>query len=499
MKKNYFLQTAILSVALLFGAVPSFGAVDMLQNGSFEDWSGDAPTAWNGNSTNIAASGVSKSTDARTGSNALALTVTSTSHKRYSSQAYRLKPGIEYSFSFWAKGQGDVRNAYYNTETKKYSTYSGYTTINSTEWTQVTYTFSLDTKEGEAEGDYELVFSVKSTAETGIIIDDAELIDPSAEVMLADPELAFTGITGDINKVLTDGSYNSAATSKSDATIVYSSSNTNIATIDQKGLVTLVAGGGSTVIKAEVAETDKYYSSAIQYTLTVTDLSKAKTFNKVTDGIVTEGTYLITYQASDDATSVMAMNATNEKDYFLNTEFDITEGQITTDNQSVMWEIAQQSDGNYSISNGTIFAGYKGSGNNAYVYDSYNSDECGWKISYDNTTNLFKIQSATATEKDRYLQYNTGSPRFACYTGGQKDITLYKMEDNSGITTTEVNSMKIINGKGHVTVVTDKPESVAIYNLAGAQVRQIELVEGNNIIDLPAGIYVIGHQKVVVF
>ena len=493
MKKNYFLQTAILSVALLFGAVPSFGAVDMLQNGSFEDWSGDAPTAWNGSKTNIAASGVSKSTDARTGSNALVLTVTSTSHKRYSTQAYRLKPGVEYTFSFWVKGKGDIRSAY---AIGSNYTYSEYSTINSTEWAQVSNTFSI--KE-ETEGDYELVFSVKSTAETGIIIDDAELIDPSAEVILADPELAFTGITGDINKVLTDGSYNSAATSKSDATIVYSSSNTNIATIDQKGLVTLVAGGGSTVIKAEVAETDKYYSSAIQYTLTVTDLSKAKTFNKVTDGIVTEGTYLITYQASDDATSVMAMNATNEKDYFLNTEFDITEGQITTDNQSVMWEIAQQSDGNYSISNGTIFAGYKGSGNNAYVYDSYNSDECGWKISYDNTTNLFKIQSATATEKDRYLQYNTGSPRFACYTGGQKDITLYKMEDNSGITTTEVNSMKIINGKGHVTVVTDKPESVAIYNLAGAQVRQIELVEGNNIIDLPAGIYVIGHQKVVVF
>ena len=157
MKKNYFLQTAILSVALLFGAVPSFGAVDMLQNGSFEDWSGDAPTAWDGNSTNIAASGVSKSTDARTGSNALVLTVTNDSHKRYSTQAYRLKPGIEYSFSFWAKGQGDVRNAYYNTETQKYSTYSGYTPINSTEWTQVTYTFSLDAEKGEAEGDYELV------------------------------------------------------------------------------------------------------------------------------------------------------------------------------------------------------------------------------------------------------------------------------------------------------------------------------------------------------
>ncbi len=59
--------------------------------------------------------------------------------------------------------------------------------------------------------------------------------------------------------------------------------------------------------------------------------------------------------------------------------------------------------------------------------------------------------------------------------------------------------MKVINGKGKITIVTDTPASVAIYALTGAQVRQLDLVEGTNIVELPAGIYVINRQKVVVF
>ena len=80
---------------------------------------------------------------------------------------------------------------------------------------------------------------------------------------------------------LTDGSYNSAATTESDATITYSSSNQEVATIDQQGLVTLLAGG-TTVIKAEVKETSTYKSEVIQYTLTVkepTIITGTVTFN----------------------------------------------------------------------------------------------------------------------------------------------------------------------------------------------------------------------------
>ena len=39
--------------------------------------------------------------------------------------------------------------------------------------------------------------------------------------------------------------------------------------------------------------------------------------------------------------------------------------------------------------------------------------------------------------KDRYIQWNSGSPRFACYTGTQKDIQLYRLSKSVTITSAE--------------------------------------------------------------
>lgn len=243
----------------------------------------------------------------------------------------------------------------------------------------------------------------------------------------SNPELTFSGITGDITKMLADGSYSSKATTKSDATIVYSSSNQEVATIDQQGTVTLLAGG-TTVIKAEVAETATFDASFVEYTLKVTDPAALKTFVKVTNDAVTEGKYIIVYQASDDANSVMALNTTNAGKFFGNTEIDLTENKIVTDDKTVMWDITLESDDHYSISNGNIFVGFKGNNNEAYIYNDYTIGECGWNFIYDENNKVFKIQNAGVN--NRYLQYNTGSPRFACYTGSQKHLTLYKQEDS---------------------------------------------------------------------
>lgn len=243
------------------------------------------------------------------------------------------------------------------------------------------------------------------------------------------PELAFTGITGDITKMLSDGSYSSKATTKSDATIVYSSSNQEVATIDQQGLVTLIAGG-TTVIKAEVAETATFDASFVEYTLNVTDPAALKTFVKVTNGSVTGGKYIIVYQASDDANSVMALNTTNAGKFFGNTEIDLTENKIVTDDKTVMWDITLESDDHYSISNGNIFVGFKGNNNEAYIYNDYTIGECGWNFIYDENNKVFKIQNAGVNT--RYLQFNANNNqyRFACYTGSQKHLTLYKQEDS---------------------------------------------------------------------
>lgn len=245
----------------------------------------------------------------------------------------------------------------------------------------------------------------------------------------SNPELTFSGITGDITKMLADGSYSSKATTKSDATIVYSSSNQEVATIDQQGTVTLLAGG-TTVIKAEVAETATFDASFVEYTLKVTDPAALKTFVKVTNGSVTGGKYIIVYQASDDANSVMALNTTNAGKFFGNTEIDLTENKIVTDDKTVMWDITLESDDHYSISNGNIFVGFKGNNNEAYIYNDYTIGECGWNFIYDENNKVFKIQNAGVNT--RYLQFNANNNqyRFACYTGSQKHLTLYKQEDS---------------------------------------------------------------------
>ena len=320
------------------------------------------------------------------------------------------------------------------------------------------------------------------------------------------PELTFTGITGDITKQLTDGSYSSAATSESDATIIYSSSNTEVATIDQEGLVTLV-GSGTTTIKAEVAETATYDAAFVEYTLKVVDPALVKTFTKVTNGSVTDSQYIIVYQESDEATSVMAMNTTNTENYFEYSEIDLTEGKIVTDDQSIIWDITTESDGNYSVSNNGIYVAYNGSNaekgnNNAYADEEYATERAGWKIEYDSENHVFLFKNAKVDT--RILQFNTNANqgRFACYRSAQGKITLYKLDEGpaTGVENVDVaNGMKIINGKGQVTIETTEAARVAVYALTGAQVRQLDLVEGTNVVELPAGIYVIGRQKVIVF
>lgn len=291
----------------------------------------------------------------------------------------------------------------------------------------------------------------------------------------SNPNLAFTGITGDVTKQLSEGSYSSAATSASDATIVYSSSNQEVATIAQDGLVTLVAGG-TTTIKAEVAETATYEASFVEYTLTVVDPAMIKTFAKVTSGAVTDGKYIIVYQDSDDATSVKAMNTTNEKSYFMYTDVDLTDGKIVTDDQSIIWDITTQANGSMSISNGdNIFVGYRGSGNNAYIYEAYTEENCDWTFTF--ADGLFTCANGSVT--NRLLQYNTNSPRFACYTGSQKNLTLYKLDSGKQAVTVAFNE---VNGNKEVfftesftynSAATATPERPISYSSSNQEVATI--------------------------
>ena len=84
----------------------------------------------------------------------------------------------------------------------------------------------------------------------------------------------------------------------------------------------------------------------------------------------------------------------------------------------------------------------------------------------------------------RVIQYNSSSPRFACYTGGQQKVALYKASTATGIN----------NAPQWNTTSTDK---VNVYTVTGVMVKR--LVERQQALQqLPKGIYIMNGQKVVI-
>lgn len=417
MKKNYFLHTAILLVALVCGTVPvwsqtykKISSIDELTDGKYVIAYGEEYAMTNENAGKF---------------------FTHTSISPIDNEIISPDASIIWEIATTANGKsiknGNIYVGFNGTKNTA-TAYSSFTAQNC-EFT-FSYKENVFLLNNVSSTDSRLQYNTSNPRFACYTGSQKDLtLYKLEETGKTNPELAFTGITGDITKMLSDGSYSSKATTKSDATIVYSSSNQEVATIDQQGLVTLIAGG-TTVIKAEVAETATFNASFIEYTLKVTDPAALKTFVKVTNDAVTEGKYIIVYQANDDANSVMALNTTNAGKFFGNTEIDLTENKIVTDDKTVMWDITLESDDHYSISNGNIFVGFKGNNNEAYIYNDYTIGECGWNFIYDENNKVFKIQNAGVNT--RYLQFNANNNqyRFACYTGSQKHLTLYKQEDS---------------------------------------------------------------------
>lgn len=134
--------------------------ITSLQNKSFETWSEGKPEAWVGGATNFAANRIQQYTgSSHTGSSAVQLINTGTSHNRFTSQAYSIEANTEYTVTYWVRGKGEVRNAVYRGG--GYSSYSAYTAVDSDQWQKITYKFQYTA----AVDDVELIFSVRNTGE----------------------------------------------------------------------------------------------------------------------------------------------------------------------------------------------------------------------------------------------------------------------------------------------------------------------------------------------
>ncbi|MEI6347739.1 MAG: YDG domain-containing protein [Bacteroidota bacterium] len=144
------------------------------------------------------------------------------------------------------------------------------------------------------------------------------------------------------------------------------------------------------------------------------------TFTKITSLTdLTDGYYVVAYGTT------FAMSNTNAGTFFASTSITPVSSVITNPTAAIVWKIQTHADGGRTIYNEATskYVSFTGTSNAAMAVASVTGGSERWTFAWSST--VFTVTNVTTTT--RLLKYNTASPRFACYTTGQQDITLYKM------------------------------------------------------------------------
>lgn len=166
--------------------------------------------------------------------------------------------------------------------------------------------------------------------------------------------------------------------------------------------------------------------------------SWATDYEKVTsaDGLEDGAKYLLVYENGNSSKALGAISNTSTK-YGTGVDVAVINNTISISNQAVAVLTLKASSSNWkfesSLDNKFL---YWGSGN-SLATDATGST---WSVSY---TNGAVTISHTGTTS-RTIRWNTGSPRFACYTSGQTAVALYK-EKAAG-------SSPVINAESNIAV-----------------------------------------------
>ncbi len=237
--------------------------------------------------------------------------------------------------------------------------------------------------------------------------------------------------------------------------------------------------------------------SQATHTLTIVDneapasYSGVGTFVKITDAseIVDNGFYILL----DETSESFAMNNTHNGTFLAKTDVTPSSNTLVNPATSIVWEI-RTNGGGKSIFNSVSskFVSYTGSSNNIQIEDNVTTDNQRWTITYE--TDEFHITNLAVT--NRRLQYNSGSPRFAAYTGSQRDISIYKLASTTWTGNTNTNwatagnwSNGIPTGSTQVIIpdVTDAPiigasTNASAFNLTITETDGLTISSGGTLI-----------------
>lgn len=263
--------------------------------------------------------------------------------------------------------------------------------------------------------------------------------------------------------------------------VTFATDNADVASWDN-GLV-LGTATGTAVITATFDGNESYKPATAMLTVTVKEdlnfvdvVEGCGIYQKITSASDLEAgkRYLIVYENGDKAVIYNGQNGTNS--YAGKVDGDISGNKIDNTSVNAASIVLQRAgSNNWYLMDGDNFL-YWNSGNTLEWTEKVAESDT-WTIDVENG------QIINAEETTRRLQYNTGSPRFACYTGTQKDVVLYKelMEaPQPEIITVSVNALATDGNKYYSTLYySDKNLKIpAGITASGVSLNGTKLVKG---------------------
>jgi hypothetical protein len=208
--------------------------------------------------------------------------------------------------------------------------------------------------------------------------------------------------------------------------IIYSTSNVEVASVDESTGTVNIGKPGTATITATFAGNTDYKDATATYTITVMKkggVSLTGVYEKITstDDLEAGANYLLVYEATPVA------YAGYENNRGLSGNVIIEDKKINLNNVSNIANVLvleQSSNGNWLIKDGDSYLALPSAANSLAIQGSASGAGTEWIISFTNGNAYIKNVSLP----DYYLQYNNAAnvKCFRCYKGTQKYPVLYK-------------------------------------------------------------------------
>ena len=259
-----------------------------------------------------------------------------------------------------------------------------------------------------------------------------EIIEIAAEDIIlsekAEPQLAYTPaeVTLTVGDAFTQATLTYVEGFDGLAAVTYASNNEGVATVDESGVVSLVADAiGTATITATFAGNNNYLAGSASYVITVNEAGDdlSGTWTRVTS--VAVGQKIIIAGTYNSKTMAMGKQNSNNRAAVLSA----LDGDVLTPGAATkVFTLVDAGEGLFAIqaSNGKYLdAAGTGSSNYLREADDFEAASAKWTITFDeNGANVV----ATSTGNRNVIRYNSsnGSELFSCYAaGGQRAINIY--------------------------------------------------------------------------